>query len=111
MDQNTSDKPEETQASNQAEKQEEPYAPEKHKEPEKTEHEEAGKQYKEERSGKISLWKEKATAFVKECIRVLKVTKKPDKTEFVTIVKVSGMGILIIGLIGFLVFLIKEVIL
>ncbi len=45
--------------------------------------------------------------FVKECFRVLKVTKKPDKAEFATVVKVSALGIAIIGLIGFAIHLIK----
>jgi len=44
-------------------------------------------------------------SFIIECIRVFKVTKKPDKTEFKTIVKVSGLGILFIGIIGFIVHL------
>lgn len=48
--------------------------------------------------------------FAKECRRVLKVTKKPTKMEFKTIVKVSGIGILIIGLIGFIVQMIKQLI-
>jgi len=38
-----------------------------------------------------------------ECVRVLRVTKKPTKFEFKTIVKASGLGILIIGLIGFII--------
>ena len=42
-------------------------------------------------------------SFIKECIRVLKVTKKPGSNEFKIIVKVSGIGILLIGLIGFLI--------
>ena len=45
--------------------------------------------------------------FVKECRRVLKVTKKPSMDEFKTIVKVSGLGITIIGLLGFLINIIK----
>jgi protein transport protein SEC61 subunit gamma-like protein len=45
--------------------------------------------------------------FAKECFRVLKVTKKPDRSEFTTIVKVSGLGIAVIGLIGFVIHLIK----
>jgi len=48
--------------------------------------------------------------FVKECIRVLKITKKPTKEEFKTISKVSGLGILIIGLLGFIVHLIDVLI-
>ncbi|HLC49923.1 MAG: protein translocase SEC61 complex subunit gamma [Nanoarchaeota archaeon] len=42
-----------------------------------------------------------------ECIRVLKITKKPNAYEFKTIVKVSGLGILVIGLIGFLIQMVK----
>ena len=52
-------------------------------------------------------WKYKIKSFIRESIRVLKVTKKPDAIEFKTIVKVSGLGILIIGLIGFVVQMIK----
>ena len=52
-------------------------------------------------------WQYKIRAFLQEAIRVLKVTKKPDATEFKTIVKVSGLGIVIIGLLGFAVQMIK----
>ena len=52
---------------------------------------------------------QKFKEFGKECIRVLKVTKKPTKEEFKTIVKVSGLGILIIGLIGFIIQIIKLI--
>jgi protein transport protein SEC61 subunit gamma-like protein len=54
-----------------------------------------------------SSWKYKIRSFIGECFRVLKITKKPDAFEFKTIVKVSGLGILIIGLIGFVVQMIK----
>ncbi|MBI2658017.1 protein translocase SEC61 complex subunit gamma [Candidatus Woesearchaeota archaeon] len=50
-----------------------------------------------------SSWQYKIKSFIRECIRVLKVTKKPNSVEFKTIVKVSGLGILIIGSIGFIV--------
>ena len=46
--------------------------------------------------------------FIKECVRVLKITKKPTNLEFKTIVKVSALGMAIIGLIGFLIQMIKE---
>lgn len=58
---------------------------------------------------KQNLWT-KFSRFVKECIRVLKITKKPTKEEFKTISKISGLGILIIGLIGFLVHVIDLLI-
>ena len=47
--------------------------------------------------------------FIKESRRVLRVTKKPSKEEFKTIVKVSGLGILAIGLVGFLITMIKQI--
>ena len=40
-------------------------------------------------------------SFARECIRVLKVTKKPTNEEFKTIVKVAGAGMVLIGFIGF----------
>ncbi len=46
-------------------------------------------------------------SFIMECRRVLKVTKKPSKDEFKVIVKASGMGMIILGLIGFAIHMIK----
>ena len=54
-----------------------------------------------------ATWTTKFKSFLGECLRVLRVTKKPDATEFKTIVKVSGLGILIIGMLGFVVTMIK----
>ena len=47
---------------------------------------------------------------INESIRVLKVTRKPNKAEFKTIVKVSGLGMAIIGLLGFLITMAKQLI-
>jgi protein transport protein SEC61 subunit gamma and related proteins len=41
--------------------------------------------------------------FLKECRRVLQVTKKPDLEEYKAIVKVTGLGMLLIGLLGFII--------
>ncbi|MDY6777343.1 MAG: protein translocase SEC61 complex subunit gamma [Candidatus Nanohaloarchaea archaeon] len=43
---------------------------------------------------------------LKEYRRVLKITKKPDREEFMMSAKVTGLGILLIGLIGFIIYLI-----
>jgi len=37
-------------------------------------------------------------------LRVLKLTKKPSREEFLTISKVAGIGILAIGVIGFIIY-------
>jgi len=59
----------------------------------------------------IASWPGRTKKYVKECWRVLRITKKPDSEEFKTIVKVSGLGMLIVGFIGFMVTLIKELLL
>ena len=47
-------------------------------------------------------------SFINESIRVLRVTRKPNKLEFQTIVKVSGLGMIIIGLLGFIITMAKQ---
>ena len=42
-------------------------------------------------------------SFLVECRRVWQVTKKPTRDELKVIVKVTGIGILIIGFVGFLI--------
>lgn len=49
---------------------------------------------------KFKDYKLKFKSFIKECWRVLLVTKRPDKEEFSMVVKVTGIGILIIGIVG-----------
>ncbi|MBN2459486.1 protein translocase SEC61 complex subunit gamma [Candidatus Woesearchaeota archaeon] len=55
----------------------------------------------------MSIWG-RLSEFWVECKRVLRITKKPDKQEYLTIVKVSGLGILAIGLIGFILHMIYQ---
>ena len=50
----------------------------------------------------------KVQRFIKEGLRVLHILKKPDKVEYLGGVKVTGLGISLIGLIGFVIFLFKQ---
>jgi len=43
------------------------------------------------------------SSFVLKCRRVWQVLRKPNKTEFLTVAKVSGIGILVLGVFGFLI--------
>ncbi len=52
----------------------------------------------------------KIKSFYNECVRVFKITKKPTNEEFKAIVKVSGLGILLIGFIGFIIHVIDQLI-
>ena len=42
-------------------------------------------------------------SFALKCKRVWHALKKPSKKEFTTIAKVAGLGILILGLFGFII--------
>jgi protein transport protein SEC61 subunit gamma and related proteins len=42
-------------------------------------------------------------SFLTQSKRVFKVTKKPSKEEFKVIMKISGLGIAVIGVLGFLI--------
>jgi protein transport protein SEC61 subunit gamma-like protein len=55
-----------------------------------------------------TMWS-KFKRFLVQSKRVLYVTKKPTSFEFKTIVKVSGLGIIIIGLIGFIITMIRQI--
>lgn len=46
--------------------------------------------------------------FINQSIRVYKVTRKPTKEEYKMIVKMSAIGITIIGMIGFIITYIRE---
>jgi protein transport protein SEC61 subunit gamma and related proteins len=47
--------------------------------------------------------------YVAHCWRVLRITKKPDREEYKTIVKASALGIAIIGFVGFILALIRNI--
>ena len=61
--------------------------------------------YQQENHGSLGF---KFKRFLKECYRVLKITKKPNKQEYMTIVKVTSLGMAAIGLIGFILTMIKQ---
>jgi protein transport protein SEC61 subunit gamma and related proteins len=45
----------------------------------------------------------KLKSFILECKRVFTITKKPTKEELKIIVKVSGIGMIVIGFLGFVI--------
>ena len=46
---------------------------------------------------------EKLKSFLQQCVRVWHVLRKPARDEFKNIAKISALGVLAIGLIGFLI--------
>ena len=58
----------------------------------------------------MNLSKESMASFIKQCQRVLKVSKKPDREEYVNVAKVTAVGVIIIGVIGFVIILVAQLI-
>ncbi len=44
--------------------------------------------------------------FLSNCKRVLRIARKPDKSEYLQVAKITGLGILLVGFIGFLIMLV-----
>lgn len=53
---------------------------------------------------------ERFDRFIKDSKRVLKVSRKPDANEYMEFAKITTIGILIIGAIGFVIYIIGELI-
>jgi len=48
--------------------------------------------------------------FIEEAIRVLKLTRKPRKDEFIMVSKITGIGMIAIGVLGVAVILVSRLI-
>jgi protein transport protein SEC61 subunit gamma and related proteins len=42
-------------------------------------------------------------SFLAECKRVLLITRKPSRQEYSGLVKITGIGLLLIGFVGFII--------
>lgn len=61
---------------------------------------------KEKKPGLLSKIKEK----LKQYRRTIEVSRKPDREEFTSSTKITGIGILLLGVIGFIIFIIYHII-
>ena len=41
--------------------------------------------------------------YISGCTRVMKIAKRPNREEFLKVLKLTGLGMLVIGLIGLLI--------
>ena len=48
--------------------------------------------------------------YVRECVRVLNVASRPRRKEFEQIVKITGLGIILVGAIGVILSLILNLV-
>ena len=53
---------------------------------------------------------ESVNKFIKDSKRVLKVARKPDRQEYLELAKVTSIGVVIIGVIGFVIVLLGSLI-
>jgi len=51
---------------------------------------------------------ESIKSFLKQCERVIKVARKPNREEYLNFAKVTAIGIAIIGAIGFVIYAIAQ---
>lgn len=65
---------------------------------------------KENLKTKVSKARNAVKSRLREYHRVLKIAEQPDREEFETSAKITGLGILLIGLIGFLFYLAANLI-
>ena len=56
----------------------------------------------------MSLDRDSVASFIKQCQRVLRVSRKPDREEYINVSKVTGIGIIIIGVVGFIITIIAQ---
>jgi len=56
----------------------------------------------------MSLNKKTISQFIKQCRRVLHVSKKPEREEYINVAKITGIGVIIMGMIGFIISLIAQ---
>lgn len=53
-------------------------------------------------------YKESILNFIKQSERVLKVSKKPARDEYLNVSKITGLGIIVIGVVGFIISIIAQ---
>lgn len=58
----------------------------------------------------VSKARNKVKSSIREYKRVLKISEKPDREEFETSAKITGLGIVLIGVIGFLFYMVAQLI-
>lgn len=55
-------------------------------------------------------YREQINSTIKDCKRVLKISRKPNQEEYLAFTKVTAIGIVIIGIVGFIIVIIGQLI-
>ena len=46
--------------------------------------------------------------FIQNCKRLFQVARKPDRDEYFQVAKITGLGIILIGMLGFIIMLVAS---
>ena len=57
----------------------------------------------------MNLNRESIVQAFKQYRRVFYVSKRPDRDEYVNVAKITGIGIIIVGVIGFIILLAAQI--
>jgi len=49
---------------------------------------------------------EKIRSFLKQCRRIMSIATKPDKEEYINYAKIIAIGVLLLGMLGFILYVI-----
>ncbi|MGA2675562.1 MAG: protein translocase SEC61 complex subunit gamma [Methanobacterium sp.] len=56
----------------------------------------------------MKLNKESIISFIKLNQRVLQIAKRPDREEYYNVARITGLGVIVIGVIGFIISIIAQ---
>ncbi len=59
---------------------------------------------------KIAKFRETIKFWLKETVRILRLTRKPKRSEFDEVARITGLGTVLLGLVGFIIFFISQLI-
>lgn len=58
----------------------------------------------------MSFNRESISQALKQYKRVLYISRRPDRDEYINVAKITGIGIIIIGVVGFVITLIAQLV-
>ncbi len=56
-----------------------------------------------DRSPNVNKKLEEIKAFLEQCRRVLMITRKPTTEEYINVAKITGLGITLLGVLGYII--------
>ncbi len=57
---------------------------------------------------KLAKFTETLKFWSKETARILRLTRKPKRSEFDEVARITGLGTILLGLVGFIIFFISQ---